>query len=164
MVWRVAREKRDALRGARAGGRWDDGTFDVLYTSLDADGAIAELNYHLSKGLPVVPSRVRYFLHRIEVSLEAVLDLSDPAELERLGVDMARFGRLSYAERDQEYPTTQQIAEVASFLGFDAVLVPNARWSCSNLIVFTEKVGPEQMTAEETTGPIDWADRPKRGD
>ena len=40
-VWRVVREGRDVLQGSAYGGRWDDGTFDVLYTSAMADGATA---------------------------------------------------------------------------------------------------------------------------
>ena len=48
-VWRVAREGRDALLGASAGGRWSpSGGFEVLYTSLDAEGALAEIGYRLS--------------------------------------------------------------------------------------------------------------------
>ena len=54
-VWRAVRKGYDVLRGARTGGRWDDGTFDVLYCSMTKDGAIAERHFHLSKGQPVVP-------------------------------------------------------------------------------------------------------------
>lgn len=156
VVWRLVRGNRDPLQGARPGGRWDDGTFDVLYTSLTSDGATAEIQFHLLKGLPVFPSRVDYFLHEIEVALKSVIDLSNISNLEDLGVDTTRYGRLSYAERLQEYPTTQQIAEVAYFLGFDGMLVPNARWNCSNLIIFTELVDPKALSTISSTGPIDW--------
>ena len=49
-VWRVTREGRDPCQCSRSGGRWDDGTFDVLYTSEAKDGAIAEMVFHLLKG------------------------------------------------------------------------------------------------------------------
>ena len=42
-VWRVVTDGFDPLRPSRAGGRWDDGSFDVLYTSASRDGALAEI-------------------------------------------------------------------------------------------------------------------------
>jgi hypothetical protein len=42
-VWRVVREGRDPCNCNASGGRWDDETFDVLYTSRERDGAIAEM-------------------------------------------------------------------------------------------------------------------------
>ena len=54
-LFRVVRNGRDPLEPSRNGNRWDLGHFDVLYTSLDVDGAIAEIDFHLSR-LPVFPS------------------------------------------------------------------------------------------------------------
>ena len=57
IVWRVAREGRNPLEPSHAGGRWDLGGndgYDVLYTALEPDGAIAEVAYHRSLQ-PVVP-------------------------------------------------------------------------------------------------------------
>ena len=145
------------MQGAPTGGRWDDGTFDVLYTSFQGDGAIAEIYYHVTKGQPVMPSRVTYACNEISASLGEVLDLSEITDLSTLGVDVNRYGRLSYAERPQEYPTTQQIAEVAHFLDFTGVLVPNARWPCANLVVFSDRVALENLSIGAST-PIDWAE------
>src|SRR5687767_14502597 len=72
-VWRVAREGRDPLQCSASGGRWDDGSFDVLYTSLERDGAIAEMYFHLMRGQPVFPSKSRYALFELEVTLSEVL-------------------------------------------------------------------------------------------
>jgi RES domain-containing protein len=156
-VWRAVREGYDVLRASRAGGRWDDGTFDVLYTSTESDGAIAERYFHLSRGQPIIPSRPTYFVHEIEVSLSQALDLSDMTLLKKLGIDTARYGALSYIERHQEYPSTQQIAEIAHFLEFDGVIVPSARWSCSNIIVFSERTGPASMYTVGTPTRINWS-------
>ena len=145
-VWRAVREGYDVLRGARSGGRWDDGTFDVLYTSLRKEGAIAERLFHLSRGQPVIPSIPKYFVHEIEVTLANTLDLSDLESLKNLGVDTFKYGNLSYAERPQEYPSTQQVAEIAYFLEFEGILVPSARFDCKNLIVFTERVKPHCLS------------------
>ena len=46
-VWRAVREGRDPIQGHPSGGRWDPGTFDVVYTALEPDGALAEINFQL---------------------------------------------------------------------------------------------------------------------
>ena len=44
VVWRVTRKGREPLRGAAANGRWSmTGEFEVLYTSLEREGATAEI-------------------------------------------------------------------------------------------------------------------------
>lgn len=152
-VWRAVKENYDVLRAARSGGRWDDGTFDVLYTSTMKEGAVAERIFHLSKGQPVVPSRPKYFVHELSVELSMVLNLNLPL-METLGLDTRRYGSLSYIERHQEYPSTQQIAEIANFLEFEAILVPSARWQCNNLIIFAERVKPDNLAVVGVREPI----------
>ncbi|HUG62263.1 MAG TPA: RES family NAD+ phosphorylase, partial [Methylomirabilota bacterium] len=95
VAWRVVREGRSPLACARAGGRWDDGTFDVLYTAQERDGALAEMYFHLSRGQPVFPSQVRYGLHELKVSMERALKLVDLEALKALGLDTTRYGQLS---------------------------------------------------------------------
>ena len=101
-VWRVARAERDPCVCGRSGGRWDDGTFDVLYTALERDGAIAEMYFHLKRGQPVFPSRARFHLHRLDVALERALKLLDLQALASLGVDVGTWGRLSSESRAPE--------------------------------------------------------------
>ncbi|SEO28491.1 RES domain-containing protein [Gemmobacter aquatilis] len=156
-VWRVVREGRDPLDCSRSGGRWDDGTFDVLYTSLAREGALAEMHFHLKRGQPVFPSKVRYELHEVSLSMGAALKLLNLEDLARLGVASESYGRLSYQEKSAEYPRTQDIAEVAHFLEFDGLLVPSARWDCLNAVVFCERCLPEQREAIRSHGLIDWA-------
>jgi RES domain-containing protein len=156
--WRVTREGRDPIQCSAVGGRWDDRTFDVLYTSTKADGAIAELYFHVSRGQPVIPSRVRYHLHELTVSLASCLKLVPLDTLQALGLRTAGFGQLSYFEREQEYPRTQEIAEVAYFLGRDGLIVPSARSAHDNLIVFCEPAGPAAIEVVRNHGPIVWED------
>ena len=156
-VWRVVREGRDPCQCNAAGGRWDDRTFDVLYTSAMGDGAVAELYFHLSRGQPVVPSKVRYRLHELRVNLEKCLCFSDLTELETLGLQSASFGQLSYDDRQQEYPQSQEIAETAHFLGNHGLIVPSARWDCSNIVVFCELVGPTAVEEIKDHGFVDWS-------
>ena len=156
-VWRVVREGKDACVCGNPGGRWDDRTFDVLYTAAERDGAIAELYFHLSRGQPVIPSKVRYRTFELSVSLRRLLTLPSLEHLSELGFDVATFGQLSYDDREHEYPRTQDIAETAHFLEYDGILVPSARWDCANIVVFCDRLVPGALEIAADHGVIDWA-------
>jgi RES domain len=132
-VWRVTRKGRDPLRGSIANGRWSPsgGEFEVLYTSLERDGALAEIGYRLSLE-PVWPSRLEHEVHFIEVETDRTLRFANLESLKPLGVDIARY-------RTFEYRATQAIAAAAYFLEFDSLIVPSARFHCANLVIFTER-------------------------
>ena len=155
-VWRVTREGRDPTRCSGSGGRWDDGAFDVLYTSAERLGAISEMKFHIERGQPVPPSRVAYRLFEIDVALKRGLRLPDLAALRGIGLDTGRYGRLSYQERDAEYPRSQDIAEAARFLGYDGLVVPSARFKCNNVVVFCDRVEPGAMTVLRDHGIVNW--------
>lgn len=146
-VWRIVREERDVLQGSPAGARWDPGTFDVLYTSLARDGALAEIHFHLSRQ-PVFPSKLRSVLHRLTVRTARTLKIADLEALEGLGVSRDTYQGLTYDR-------CQEIGDAAQFLGFDGILAPSARWPCQNLVLFVDRFGPDdlQRVASE---PIDW--------
>lgn len=100
---------REPLLGYPAGARWDPGAFDVLYTSLEREGSLEEIHFHLSRQ-PVFPSKIRSVLHRISVRTQRTLRIANLAELKALGVTPETYGSLSY-ER------TQEIGDAAAFLG-----------------------------------------------
>lgn len=155
-VWRIVRGDRDPLQASSPGGRWDDGTFDVLYTSLESDGALAEMYFHIMRGQPVFPSRMVFCLFELRVVLRRVLALVDIIALGAFGVDVAKYGSLQYARKEEEYPRLREIGEAANFLDFDGLIVPSARWECQNLVVFTDHVAPEALCIACEHGPIDW--------
>jgi RES domain-containing protein len=161
-VWRVVKEGRDPCLGSAAGNRWDNGQFSVLYTSCTRDGAIAEMYFHLKRGQPVFPSKLRYTLHEIRVKLSGVFDLSDLELLANFGLDITKYGQLSYSDRKAEYPTTQQIADAAHFLGSSeqgdasGILVPSARSSCANLVIFCDHAAPGSYEDMKNHGIIRW--------
>jgi RES domain len=132
-VWRVTRKGRDPLRGSAANGRWSPsgGEFEVLYTSLEREGALAEIGYRLSLE-PVWPSRIDHEIHLIEVETERTLRFASLESLAPLGVAIARYHTF-------EYQATQAIAAAAYFLEFDSLIVPSARFPCANLVLFTER-------------------------
>lgn len=155
-VWRVVREGRHPTRCSSSGGRWDDGTFDVLYTSQRREGAIAEMRFHLMRGQPVLPSQVKYRLFDIDLALGRALKLLDLEALQKVGLDTARYGQLSWQEKKAEYPRSQDIGEVAHFLDFDGLIVPSARHDCLNVVVFCDRVLPEAMATYTDHGPVAW--------
>ena len=145
-VFRATRTNADPVAASMSGGRWalppdgDAGHF-VLYTSLERDGAIAELASLLA-GLTPIPGSRQIDVTRLAVSTSRTLRLVR-TDLAALGVDLARYG-----ERD--YGRTQEIGAALVFLGFDGLIAPSARWSCDNLMIFGENHG-----LAETLEPIE---------
>ena len=155
-VWRVVREGRDPCQCGAVGGRWDDRSFEVLYTSIHPDGARAEMFFHLGRGQPVFPSQVRHGLHELRVRLDACARIASLDVLAELGLKTGAFGQLSYSERQLEYPRTHKIAEAAHFHGRDGVLVPSARSAHPNLVLFCGIAGPGAVEAVRHHGVVDW--------
>lgn len=149
-VWSVVREGRDPILGSPSQSRWCNGQFDVLYTSFDQDGAIAEIHALLSEQ-PVFPSRMMWRCYELEVRSRKMLRLSGMSTLEKLGVDASTY-------RQRQYHRTQSIADAAFFLGFNGIAAPSARWNCQNLVVFTDRLGPGDIGLIFDRGvQIDWA-------
>lgn len=150
-MWRVARTGRSPLDGSRGAGRWNTASMSVLYGAQEADGAIAEVHFHLSRGQPVFPSRMRHDLHELWIRTTRTLILPNMASLVRLRVEEDRYQEILYTR-------TQEIASAAAFLGFDGIIAPSARWPCLNVILFLDT--PDAVTDDEIeevdTRPIDW--------
>jgi RES domain len=147
-VWRVVRKGRDPLRGAVANGRWNAvGEFEVLYTSLSPEGALAEVGYRLSIE-PVWPSRIEHQIHTLKVRADHALTFESLNQLQGLGVNIERFENFDYA-------ATQAIAAAAHFLEFDALIVPSARYKGSNVVAFLDRlqVPPDLLGTED----VNWA-------
>ncbi len=146
-AWRVVRFGRPPLQGSSARGRWSPGHFDVLYTSLEPDGARAEAYFHLARQ-PVFPAHLRYRLYELTIKTKQTLRLASTEALFRLDVEEARY-------RELYYDRTQAISDAARFMGFDGLIVPNARWDCLNLVIFTDAVDLDEIEIEERSA-IDW--------
>lgn len=149
-VWRVVREGRDPTAGIPSQSRWCNGQFDVLYTSKERDGAIAEINSLLSLQ-PVFPSKMRWDCYELKVRSTKTLRIADLQALQKLGVDIAAY-------QERRYDRTQAIADAAFFLGFDGLNVPSARWECGNLVLFTSRLQPTDVEIiSKTSARIDFA-------
>ncbi len=148
-VWRVTSEGRDPLRGSTSSGRWAaPETFCVLYTSLADQGAIAEIGFRLSLE-PVWPSRLRHELHSIDAETSKTLRFADLNALQPHGVDTRRFGTFDYA-------ATQAIGAAAYFLEFDGLIVPSARASALNVVLFTDRLEMQTALTVIETKLVDW--------
>lgn len=146
-AWRVVHDKRDPLQPSSARSRWSPGDMDVLYTSLEADGARAEVYFHLSRQ-PVFPSQLRCLLYKLTVETKETLRFVDVEAMAALGVEKDRYHEVLPSR-------TQEIADAALFMGFDGLIVPSARWKCHNLVLFTDKICFEDIEAHEIE-EVDW--------
>jgi RES domain len=149
-VWRVISKGRDPLRGSSTHGRWSpNGEFEVLYTSLVREGALAEVGYRLSSE-PIWPSRLQHEIHRIEVRTEKTLHIADLAALQSLGVDISNY-------QGFDYGMTQAITSAAHFLMFDGMLVPSARADYANLVLFLDRPSEHGHLVVRQSEPVNWA-------
>ena len=147
-VWRTVRAQRDPTRGTVAAGRWSPpGEFEVLYTSKQEAGSLAEIGYRLMLE-PVWPSKILHELHRLQVRLERVFDLSDFTTLERLGITERAY-------ESHDYSRTQEVAAAARFLEADGIIVPNARHPSINLVVFVDRADGDDIRVLESKA-VDW--------
>jgi RES domain-containing protein len=150
-VYRVTREGADPTAPSYSGGRWarpqngDPGTA-VLYTSLERDGALAEVTsyYALLSPLPNVQLKVT----TLAVTTSRTLRLLR-TDLSKLGIDMSRYG-------DRDYVLTQEIGSTLAWLSLDGLIAPSARWKCDNLMIFTDNHALGEKLDVITEGPVDW--------
>ena len=119
----------------------------VLYTSLERDGAIAEVASFLAALTPI-PGPRQIDVTRLAVSASQTLRLVR-ADLATLGVHLDRYG-----ERD--YGRTQEIGAALVFLGFDGLIAPSARWPCDNLMIFSDNHALSETLQPVGTDKVEW--------
>ncbi len=56
------------------------------------------------------------------------------------------------------YGRTQAIGAAVAFLNYDGLIVPNARWDCENLVIFTNNRNIEKRLAVVQSEDVDWQD------
>ena len=147
-MWRVVRTGRSEIDGSRGAGRWNTSDMSVLYGAAEADGAIAEINFHLSRGQSVFPSKMTHDLFELTVKASQTLVLANMDQMRKLGVQESRY-------RELLYDRTQEIAAAAAFMGFDGLISPSARWNCNNIVLFLDHIDLEQVQMKSVQ-PIDW--------
>ena len=151
-VFRATRINADPVAASLSGGRWSPSTnanmeIHILYTTLDRDGAIAEVASFLSELTPV-PGPRQIKVSRLAVSTRHTIRLAR-ANLPELGVDLDHYG-----ERD--YGQTQRIGAALAFLGFDGLIAPSARWACESLMLFTKNHAPSETLEVMGEEHVEW--------
>lgn len=123
------------------------GEASTLYTSVMADGALAEIAYHWGQLNPL-PSKPA-IVHRIRLGTRKSLRLAR-AELVALGVDWKSYATLNY-ER------TRAIGAAVAHLECDGLIAPSARWTCENVMVFlTNHTGEDEIATLLDSEEVDW--------
>ena len=146
-VYRATRVNADPTAPTTRGGRWaPPGECPVLYTSLAADGALAEIAYYWSQLTPL-PSRP-VALHRLAVTTGRTLRLIE--------ADLGRLGVLPDSYATANNLLTQAIGAAVAFLGCDGLLSPSARYPAENLAIFPDNHALATTLEVEDTRTVDW--------
>jgi hypothetical protein len=147
-AFRATRRGLDPVAPSVSGGRWmiPNETL-TLYTSLERDGAVAEIVYHWSQLTP--PPSKPAMVHRLRVATGRTLRLAR-ADLTGLGLEWERYG-------DVNYTATQAIGAAVAYLEYDGLIAPSARWPCDNMMVFFRNSTTNEPSVELTTSEeVDW--------
>jgi RES domain-containing protein len=99
---------------------------------LHALTAAAEVDFLVS--LQPVPVRKRGSV-QLEVELTGVLDLSDLSPLASVGIERREL-------LGPNIDASRLIGHAVSWLGYAGLLVPSARHSGTNLVIYTERMAP----------------------
>ena len=122
----------DPLRPNQRGARWNPPGVEALYCSLHALTAAAEVDFLVS--LQSVPVSKRGSV-QLDVELTGVVDLSDLAPLASLGIERRELLAPSL-------DASRLIGHAVSWLGYAGLLVPSARHSGINLVIYTNQMAP----------------------
>jgi RES domain-containing protein len=150
-VFRATGRSFDPTAASLNGGRWaprpnDELGFPVLYTSLERDGALAEVASYLALLNPM-PSKP-LALHELSVTTSKTITVA-MGDLENLGVDRNRYG-------ERNYERTQMIGAAINYLGLDGLISPSALWNCSNLTLFMDHHALREKLEVVRSEEIDW--------
>lgn len=146
-VYRATRQSLDPLAASYNGGRWmTRDAAAILYTSLERDGALAEIAFHWLQLTPRPTKPV--LLHRLRVVACKTLRLIR-ADIKDLGVSESAY-------KDVNLPQTQAIGAAVEFLGCDGLIAPSARWDCDNVMLFPDRMGADATLELQETETVDW--------
>lgn len=119
-------------RANELGARWNPPGVPAIYCSLDRMTALAEGDYAVTVQ-PLRPT-VKRTIYNLRIRMEKVLDLSSRSVLLDLGIGETELSNFDHA-------SCQRIGGAAEWLEHDGLLVPSARSSGVNLVIFTRKQG-----------------------
>jgi RES domain-containing protein len=124
------------------GARWNPAEVEAIYCCRHSKTAIAEGDFQIAMQ-PLKPKAERR-IHRIQVRLSSVVQLTDWKVLEKLGIDHASFESV-------EPPRCKQIGGAVAHLGHDGLAVPSARHDGINLVIY-----PDNRQDDYVFDPLDF--------
>jgi RES domain-containing protein len=150
VVWRVTIGDTPVLRTNTGGARWNPPEVEVLYSSLNRDAAIAEVEFRLNQ--QPIPVRTVRRVSRLRVKLARVIDLSTAEAAESIGHTLSELAA-------DDLTIAQRIGAAIEWLEIGGLLVPSARFIATNLVVYMKNFTPpsDLLDVEETV------DRPPPG-
>jgi RES domain-containing protein len=138
-VWRHMFGTYPPRRPNQLGARWNPPGVPAIYCSLDRETALAE-GEHAIRMQPLRPTVART-IYKLHVHLEKMLDLSSRSALLELGIGDRELS-------DVDHERCRELGGAAEWLEHDGLLVPSARGSGSNLVIFPRKQGSKKHFEE----------------
>lgn len=126
-------EGTDVLRANTRGARWNPPGVEAVYGSLSPSTATAEVDYIISR--QPVPIRKARITHELAITLRKVVDFRDLSALRRLNIAPETV-------LGADLSTPQLIGEAVAWLQCGGLLVPSARDSGANIVVFVSNMVP----------------------
>lgn len=130
----------DTYIGVVADNRWNEVGTPTYYFALDRGILVAEYGRHIESDLPDgEPERLERSLYKVEVSLEVVLDLTDPETV-------AAFGAATINDWILELATTQKTATylLAQLPELQGLVVPSVAFldhhERYNVVIFGDRI------------------------
>lgn len=146
-VFRATRPGLDPLMPSVIGGRWMlPAEMPILYTSMEKDGAIAEIAFHWGSLTPVPSKPV--MAHELRPRAHKTLRLAR-ADLTALGVDWNQYA-------DINYERTQVIGAAIGHLALDGLIAPSARRNCDNVMLFMPGSDWAGTVSLRNSEEVDW--------
>jgi RES domain-containing protein len=129
-VFRVMLNDYPPDRENTQGARWNPPETAAIYSCLDAAVCIAEVEYGLARQSRPVKPTLRKTLYEIDLALGGLVELDAVRpQLADLGIDRPQL----FAD---DMKVSQEIGRLVTWFGFDGLVVPSARSSGNNLVIY----------------------------
>lgn len=141
-VFRVMLADHPPDKENRVGARWNPENLAAIYTSLCAETAIAEVDYHLNQQPRPIRKDLRRTLFEIKVELSAVANIANALDdLSAVGISLAELF-------NNDWRASQEVGRLAAWFESDGILVPSARAQGLNLVIFPSRVNSDSYRFE----------------
>ena len=141
-VFRVMLAGNPPERENQVGARWNPPDLAAIYTSLQAQTAIAEVEYHLSQQPRPVRPDLRKTLYEIRAELSAVTNIVEVLD-DLIGAGVSRDELFA-----DDWRISQDVGRLSAWFESDGILVPSARASGLNLVIYPSRVNFETYRFE----------------